>query len=88
MNRHPPNSLIIFSIALPVALRADGGDSKIVRPLDPVELRAEFEIGRDLPRRQRHCKVGREPASDEGGDGEGDFRKRTLTVFAPSPVRR
>ena len=59
---------------------------RCVGALDAIELVAEFEIGRDLPRRQRHCIVGRESASDEGGDGDGDFLKRTLTDFAPSPA--
>jgi hypothetical protein len=30
--------------------------------------------------------VGREAPSNEADNGEGDFRKRTFTVFAPSPA--
>src|SRR5262245_46626573 len=33
-----------------------------------IELFAEFQIGRDLPRRQRHCMFGLEATSDESCD--------------------
>src|SRR5262245_54620834 len=52
--------------------------------LEPVKFIAEFEISRDLPRRQSHCIFGREAASDEGCDEDGDCRKRTLIGFASS----
>jgi hypothetical protein len=80
---HPPNSLSVFSIALPSPC-AQRRDPKIVRPLYAVELRAEFEVGCDLARRQRHCKVWVEAPPNEADDGEREFLKRIFTVFALS----
>jgi len=61
-----------------IALRAEPGNRQGVGLFDAIQFVAEFQIGRDLPRREGHCIVGRESASDEGGDADGNFRKRTL----------
>src|SRR5262249_44950812 len=70
-----------------VALCADGGDGQGISPVDAIELVGEFKISRDLPWGEHHCIIGRETMSDEGGDADADFRKRTLWIFAPSSVR-
>jgi len=68
-----------------VALRADVAKHEIVGLLHAIEPLAEHGVGNDLPRRQSHCKVGRESVADESGDGNGNFFERILIGFV-SPV--
>ena len=64
-----------------VALSGGRRHHQVTRALERVQPFVEIEIGGDLARRQTHCIVGRESVADKGGDADGDFIERTLTLF-------
>src|SRR5262245_59706081 len=67
----PAQFLDLLFDCLTVALGAGRRDPQIASHISTVEHGIQFEVGNQLRPSQHHCKVGRESASDKGGNPKG-----------------